>query len=170
MLPNSWSPDLHLMFQTTDSGLPSLEVYSASDESVKPFASGAEAQFSHDGKWVAYIGQGGVAGGGGIVVQAFPSRGSPIPISGSGGAQPRWSRDGRTIFYMAPDRKLMAAAFDPVHGAARQPRIVFQTRIIAPNLASFQYDVAPDGRILINSFSSTRGSPLTVITGWQHSR
>src|SRR6185369_8227544 len=42
MLPNSWSPDLHLMFQTTDSGLPSLEVYSASDESVKPFASGVK--------------------------------------------------------------------------------------------------------------------------------
>jgi len=168
MLPNSWSPDGHLIFQTTDNGLPSLELYSAVDGSVTRFAAGAEAQFSPDGKWVAYIGQGGVAGGGGIVVQPFPGRGSPIQISGPGGAQPRWSRDARTVFYMAPDRKLRAVSFDPLHGAAGQPRVVFQTRIIAPNLASFQYDVAPDGRFLINSFSSTRGSPLTLMTGWQH--
>jgi DNA-binding winged helix-turn-helix (wHTH) protein len=50
------------------------------------------------------------------------------------------------------------------------PSVVFQTRIIAPNLASFQYDVARDGRFLINSFPSSQPAPLTVITGWQRSR
>jgi len=169
MLPNHWSPDGHLVFQTTDTGLPSLEIYSASDGSVMPFASGAEAQFSPDGKWIAYIGQGGVAGGGGIVVQQFPESGPPIRISApGGGAQPRWSRDGRRIYFMAPDRKLMSATFDPVHAVTGELHVVFQTRIIAPNLASFQYDVAPDGRFLINSFPFTNSSPITVITGWQH--
>lgn len=67
---------------------------------------------------------------------------------------------------MVPDRKLMSAVFDPAHGAAGPPQVVFQTRIIAPNLTSFQYDIAPDGRFLINSFS-THASPLTVITGWR---
>ena len=169
MLPNHWSPDGHLVFQTTDTGLPSLEIYSASDGSVMPFASGAEAQFSPDGKWIAYIGQGGVAGGGGIVVQQFPESGPPIRISApGGGAQPRWSRDGRRIYFIAPDRKLMSATFDPVHAVTGELHVVFQTRIIAPNLASFQYDVAPDGRFLINSFPFTNSSPITVITGWQH--
>lgn len=168
MLPNHWSPDGHLVFQTTDSGLPSLETYLASDGSVAPFAAGAEAQFSPDGKWIAYIGQGGVAGGGGIVVLPFPGPGSPIRISGpGGGAQPRWGRDGRRIYFMGPDRKLMSATFDPVHAVAGEVKVVFQTRIIAPNLASFQYDVAPDGRFLINSFPSTNSSPLTVIIGWR---
>lgn len=165
MLPNCWSSD-HLVFLTTDTGFPSLEIYSDTDGSVSHFTSGAEAQFSPDGKWIAYIGQGGVAGGGGIVVQRFADRGAPIQISGPGGAQARWSRDGRKIFFMMPDRKLLSADFDPVHGIAGPPKVVFQTRIIAPNLASFQYDIAPDGRFLINSFPSTDASPLTVITGW----
>lgn len=168
MLPNSWSSDGHLVFQTTDTGFPSLEIYSDADGSKSHFTSGAEAQFSPDGKWIAYIDRGGVAGGGGIAVRHFPDQGLPIQIAGPGGAQARWSRDGRKIFFMMPDRKLMSAAFDPVHGIAGPPEVVFQTRIIAPNLASFQYDVAPDGRFLINSFPSTDTSPLTVITGWHH--
>jgi hypothetical protein len=70
---------------------------------------------------------------------------------------------------MAPDRKLMSVAFDP-SGTAGQPQVIFQTRIVAPNLASFQYDIAPDGRFLINSFRSSDASPLTMITGWQRAR
>jgi hypothetical protein len=71
---------------------------------------------------------------------------------------------------MMPDRKLMLVAFDPKTGSAGLSSVVFQTRIIAPNLASFQYDVAPDGRFLINSFPSSQPAPLTVITGWQCSK
>jgi DNA-binding winged helix-turn-helix (wHTH) protein/Tol biopolymer transport system component len=167
MAPSDWSPDGHLVFMTAERGLlPFLAVYSAADQSVTPFAPGAEAQFSPDGKWIAYIGQGGVAGGGGIVVQPFPGHGAHIQISDAGGAQPRWSRAGTELFYIAPDRKLMAVSFDPKKGTSSVPRIVFQTRIIVPNLVSFQYDVAPDGRFLINSFPSSNSSPLTMITGW----
>jgi DNA-binding winged helix-turn-helix (wHTH) protein/Tol biopolymer transport system component len=169
MLPNSWSPAGYLAFMTTR-GFPFLSIYSAVDGSVKPFEPGGEAQFSPDGKWIAYIGQGGVAGGGGIVVQEFPGPGRHIQISGPGGAQPRWTRDGRRLFYMMPDRKLMSVSFDPRTGSAGPSSVVFQTRIIAPNLASFQYDVARDGRLLINSFPSSDLAPLTVITGWQRSK
>jgi eukaryotic-like serine/threonine-protein kinase len=93
-------------------------------------------------------------------VQAFPALGGRIQISGGGGAQPRWSRDGRQIFYVAPDRKLMAVSFDPQKGSASAPRVLFQTRIVAPNFALFQYDVSPDGRFLINSFPS---NPLLLL-------
>jgi len=60
----------------------------------------------------------------------------------------------------------MAVSFDPRTGAASAPRVLFQTRIIAPNFAAFQYDVSPDGRFLINSFPSNYSSPLTLLTGW----
>ena len=170
MVPNCWSRNGYLVFLTSEGGLPCLGIYSARDQSTDPFGPGAEAQFSPDGRWIAYIGQGGVAGGGGIVVQRFPAAGDRMPISGFGGAQPRWSRDGRQIFYVAPDRKLMAVSFDPANGRAGRPRTVFHTRIVAPNLAGFQYDVAPDGRFLVNSLPSNGPSPLTLITRWKNNR
>jgi hypothetical protein len=67
---------------------------------------------------------------------------------------------------MAPDRKLMAVSFDPQKMSAGKPRVLFQTRIAAVEFALFQYDVAPDGRFLINSLPSNTSSPLTLLTGW----
>ena len=67
---------------------------------------------------------------------------------------------------MAPDRKLMAVSFDPQHKSAGAPRVLFQTRIIAPSFFATQYDAAADGRFLINSVPSNYSSPLTLLTGW----
>ena len=60
----------------------------------------------------------------------------------------------------------MAVSFDPRTGAAEAQRVLFQTRIVAPSFVTFQYDVSPDGRFLINSFPSNSSSPLTLLTGW----
>jgi len=141
-----------------------LKVYSPADKQVVPLAQGAEARFSPDGKWIAYIAY--IAGIGGIVVQPFPGPGGRIEISRGSGAQPTWARDGRQIFYIAPDRKLMAVSFDPRHKSAGAPRVLFQTRIIAPNFFATQYDVSADGRFLINSVPSNYSSPLALLTGW----
>jgi Tol biopolymer transport system component len=89
--------------------LPSLATYSPSDHKIEQFAApGVEGKFSPDGKWIAYS-------AGGIVVQAFPGPGAKIQLSNSG-AQPRWSHDGRQIFFIQPDRKLMAVSFDAKTG------------------------------------------------------
>jgi Tol biopolymer transport system component len=167
VMANDWSPDGHLVFMNIAKGFPHLEVYSASDRHVTQFPGwAAEGQFSPDGKWIAYLT--GLVGLGtnDIFVQPFPGPGARIQISNAGGAQPRWSRDGRQIFYIQPDRKLMAVSFDPKKGAASTPRVLFQTRIIAPAYFGFQYDVSADGRFLINSFPSNSSSPLTLLTGW----
>jgi hypothetical protein len=98
-------------------------------------------------------------------VQPFPGPGARIQISSGGGSQARWSRDGKQIFYIAPDKKLMAVSFDPQKQSVGSPRVLFQTRIVAPTFVLFQYDVSPDGRSLINSFPSDHASPLTLLTG-----
>ena len=166
MAPSDWSPDGHLVFMDFAKGRPHLAVYSASDHQVTEFsAAGAEGQFSPDGKWIAYTGTGGRSARD-IFVQPFPGSGGRIQISNAGGAQPRWSRDGRQIFYIQGDRKLMTVKFDPQTGSASAPRLLFQTRIVAPILLTFQYAVSPDGRFLINSFPSTSSAPLTVLSGW----
>jgi Tol biopolymer transport system component len=163
MIPNGWSADGHLVFMDLGSGPGPLAVYSATSREPKSFAAvgGAEAQFSPDGKWIAYQ---GIPGG--VFVQPFPGPGGRIQISSNGGAQPRWSHDGKRIFYMQADKKLMETTFDPQKGSAGAPRVLFQTRIVASNYVLFQYDVAPDGRFLINSFPSRSSSALTLVTGW----
>ena len=167
IVANDWSPDDHLVFMDFAKGFPHLGVYSASDGRVTQLEGWlAEGQFSPDGKWLAYQMQSVGIGKADIFVQPFPRPGRRIQISSAGGAQPRWSRDGRQIFYVAPDRKLMAVSFEPQKGSAGAPRVLFQTRIVAPSFAFFQYDVSPDGRFLINSFPSNSSSPLTLLTGW----
>ena len=158
VVPCGWSPDGHLVFMQFDRGFPSLAIYSDKDHNVTQFVSAdSEGQFSPDGKWIAAAG---------IFVQPFPGPGARIQISNGDDAQPRWSRDGKQIFYLQPDRKLMAVNFDSRTGAASAPRELFQTRVVAPNFNLFQYDVAPDGRFLINSLPADHSSPLTLIANW----
>jgi Tol biopolymer transport system component len=163
MIPNDRAPDGRLVFMSFENGPAGMRVYSPEDGQVTTLGSGGEAQFSPDGKWISHaIG----APRGGIFVQSFPSPGARIQISSGGGTQARWSRDGRQIFYIAPDKKLMAVSFDPKTQTASSPRTLFQTRIVGTSFVLFQYDVAPDGRFLINSFPSENSSPLTLVTNW----
>src|SRR5437879_6973968 len=90
-----------------------------------------------------------------IYVQRFPEGSGKWQISISGGVQPRWRRDGKELFYVAPDGKLIAVAVKAgINFEAGAPEALFQTRIfgLGPSaLYSQQYDVTGDGqRFLIN--------------------
>jgi serine/threonine protein kinase len=165
VIPCDWSRDGHLIYMSLEGGeFPSLAVYSPVDHKSTKFAKfGAEPQFSPDGKWVAYVRMPERV----IAVRPFSTPGPHLQISNmSGSAQPRWSRDGRKVFFVQPDRKLMVVDFNPATFAADPPQVVAQTRITTAMFGWFQYAVAPDGRFLINSFPSGASSPLTLITGW----
>jgi hypothetical protein len=60
---------------------------------------------------------------------------------------------------------MMRVGFNPSTGQATAPELLFQTRIVAPALVGFQYDVTPDGRFLINSLPAAP-APLTMLSGW----
>jgi hypothetical protein len=60
----------------------------------------------------------------------------------------------------------MVVDFVPWRKSATAPRVLFQTRIVAPNFSDTQYTVSPDGRFLVNSFPANASSPLTLMTGW----
>jgi hypothetical protein len=102
-----------------------------------------------------------------ICVQPFPGPGPQVQISSEAGGQPRWSRDGKRLFFIASDRKLMEVAIE-VRGDRVLPgvaRPLFQTRIVGWTLVLFQYDASADGtRFLINSLKP--GAPLTLVTNW----
>jgi eukaryotic-like serine/threonine-protein kinase len=101
VIATDWSPDRHLVFMDFAKGSPELAVYSDADRRVTQFAGwAAEGQFSPDGKWIASsagsIGTGAIE----LFVQPFPGPGGRIQVSNAGGAQVRWGRDGRQIFYI----------------------------------------------------------------------
>ena len=88
-----------------------------------------------------------------------------MQIASYDSSQPRWSRNGHQLFYITSDKKLMAVDFDSATAKVSASRLVSQTRIIASSFTGFQYDVAPDGRFLVNTFTSD-AAPLTLMTGW----
>jgi len=159
-IPTGRSADGGLLFCGSTRHNVSLGVYRAAIGAIASLGPGSEGQFSPDGRWLLFGGQDG------IIVRRVQEPGVRIQIAGHGGSQPRRRRDGREIFYVTGDKKLMAVQFDPATGQATAPRVMFVTRIVATALAGFQYDVAPDGRFLINTLPSST-SPLTLVTGWR---
>lgn len=148
-----------LAFMQIDQKGPTVCVWSPGQEEPLRLALGAEPQFSPEGRWVAYTGPPL-----GIGVKPFPLPGPRIQISNLPAAQPRWSVDGKQLFFVTSDRKIATASFDLRSGRAGAPHPLFQTRIVGSSFVSFQYDVTSDGRFLVNSLPSS--SPLTLLTGW----
>jgi len=163
-----WSPDGHLVYADFSHGLPHLSSYSSSDHKSTAMYPGAEPRISPDGHWLLYTfsALGGLGFRGEVFVQPFPGPGARLQVSRAGGMQGTWSKDGKQIFFIAPDKKMMAASFDAQHQTAGAPRVLFQTRIIAASFVFRQYDVAPDGRFLINSLLPGAAPPITLLSDW----
>jgi eukaryotic-like serine/threonine-protein kinase len=127
------------------------------------------ARFSPDSKWVAYISD--ETGRAEVYVQSFPASGGKWQISTGGGDQPQWRRDGKELFYLSPDRKLMAVQVktgETFENGAPVP--LFQTKVFPPvsTGARNNYVVAADGqRFLVNNVVEENAShPITVVLNW----
>jgi len=136
----------------------------------------AAGQFSPDGRWLVY--QSNESGRSEIYVRTFPESGGRWQVSTAGGTQPRWRYDGRELFYVGADGRLMAAPLTaggkgqaPEFGA---PEPLFATRlatggnIFSSGYASrAQYAVANDGRFLMNISVDDAGTlPITIVLNW----
>jgi Tol biopolymer transport system component len=128
-------------------------------------------QFSPDGHWVAY--QSNETGRFEIYVRPFPGPGQQFPISTAGGVYPRWSRDGRELYYIAPDGKMMVV---PIRATAPTfdagvPTTLFQTRKVGGGSnvigSGHQYDVTRDGHFLINVEGDSGVPPITLLMNWR---
>jgi Tol biopolymer transport system component len=127
------------------------------------------AQFSPDGKFAAYASS--ETGTWEVYVSPFPGFGSKWQVSRGGGEEPRWRGDGKELYYLAPDGKMMAADVKTIAGfEAGAPAALFQTHPRQPVSAMdfFSYDVTPDGqKFLVNTKVDTaNAAPLSVILNW----
>ena len=125
------------------------------------------ANFSPDGRYVAYSSN--ESGRFQVYVQTFPLSDRKWQVSTDGGYEPRWRTEGREIYYLSEDRKLMAVAI----GAGPSfdvPRMLFQTRV-PEGITSRRTHYVPsrDGqRFLVNTQNLDEAlSPITVVLNWQ---
>ena len=179
--PNGFSPDgRYLIYddhsaQRQDLWILPIEPSPSGERKPIPFlvtqADETFGQFSPDGKWIAYSSD--ESGRREVYVQGFAPDRVPAAavgkwqISTAGGDKPRWRRDGTELYYIAPDRKMMAV---PVKlGPPFEPGVaipLFDTRVVGFH----SYDVSPDGRFLLYTPSEAEApasSPVTIVLNWQ---
>jgi eukaryotic-like serine/threonine-protein kinase len=128
-------------------------------------------QFSPDGRWIAYSSD--ESGRPEVYVQGFAPDKVPAAavgkwqISAAGGDKPRWRADGKELFYLAPDRKMMAVPVTT--GASFEPGVAVP--LFEANVTGFfSYDVSGDGRFLLHTRSETakpEQSPIVVLLNWR---
>ena len=175
--PNHWSLDGRFLIYD-DHTAPNQDLWivpMTGDRKPIPFlvtpADETDANFSPDTRWIAYSSD--ESGQREVYVQGFVADHIPAAgigkwrISAAGGAKPRWGRDGKELYYMASDRKLMAVR-------VKFTATTFEVGDAVPLFATrtrgfFPYDVAPDGRFLLNTVTeaaTANSSPITLVLNW----
>ena len=148
--------------------------------------------FSPDGRWVAY--HSNESGRPEIYVRRFvppmipnsaagtalrpgsgqvsEAAGGQWQVSTAGGVHAVWRPDGKELYYLNPAGAMMAAPITATGETLEPgaPVVLFPTRIVSGGVDAqlgWQYDVAPDGRFLINLELDSADAPITLIQNWQ---
>jgi Tol biopolymer transport system component len=180
--PTDWSPDGRFLAynQYDPRGETRRDIWLLALQNRKPYAfrqteSGeADAQFSPDGKWVAYTLTGGRDD---IFVVPFrdptagaTDEGGRWQVSNNGGSFSRWRQDGRELFYLNPEGYLMAAEVDASGPSFDVKAVRRLFRVFARPLTinqGFPYDVSPDGQTFIVNMTTPQVSrPIVLVANW----
>jgi hypothetical protein len=105
-----------------------------------------------------------------VYVQTFPPGGGKWQISTGGGTIPVWSRDGKEIYYLAPDNFLMAVRVESEpEFRAHPPTRLFQTPPQLGAASARHYDPSPDGRkfIVAGAEPAATAESIVVVVNWE---
>jgi hypothetical protein len=177
-VPKSWSPDgRFILYAQINPGTGADLLGISVEPNAKPFVvaqtPGTEdqGQFSPDGHWVAYTSN--ESGLSEIYVVPFPpsSTGGKWLVSRGGGVQPRWRRNGKQMFYISPDSRMMVVQVSTqTVFQSGTPQPLFQTDMVDTGIRTgpISWDLTPDGnRFLIISDTPGDVSSLTVALNWK---
>jgi WD40 repeat protein len=173
----SFSPDGQLLLYENSDPKTQYDLWVVplvGDRKPRPFlrteASEVHAGFSPNGRWVAYTSD--TSGRSEVYVRTFPSGEGPWQVSSAGGDQAQWRRDGSELYYLSPDRRLMAVAVNGEGAAfkAAPPKALFRARVRAPGIVAVRNDyvVSADGqRFLVNKLvEDPAKATITVVVNW----
>jgi Tol biopolymer transport system component len=168
--PWDWSPDgKSILFRKQNE----LWLLSWPDRVAKPLMQAnwtvRNAQFSPDGRWIAYSSN--ETGSLEIYVSPFPNISGKWQVSNAGGQEPHWRHDGKELFYVSPDGKMMEVAVTAgTNFKAGTPVVLFQTHRRQPVSSQdhFSYDVSADGQkfLIITKMEEANAAPLSVLLNW----
>jgi hypothetical protein len=134
-----------------------------------PAAIAGSAQFAADGRWVAYVSD--ESGANEVYVRRFPIDDAHWRISTEGGIEPRWRRDMRELFYLAPSGDLMTVPLKMDSAPhAGSPAVLFRTPFgdLTNITGRNHYDVTADGERFLATVprGGAASSPITVVLNW----
>jgi eukaryotic-like serine/threonine-protein kinase len=170
---NDWSAHAQAIIYTRHDPASKLDLWHVplAGGAARPLLNGAfneaQARISPDGRWLAYVADG--TGTQEVYVRRYPELDAPRQVSTGGGGQPQWRADQRELFYLSPDRSLMAASVIDARGVSfGAPRRLFRTSIAeGPAAARDSYAAMPDGRsFLIDARRDSSTEPITVMLDW----
>jgi Tol biopolymer transport system component len=127
------------------------------------------AQFSPDGKWMAYSSDESVQFE--VYLQSVPTTGAKHQVSNGGGTHPRWRRDGKELYYISADSKLMAVPVSLGAGTVDvgTPQKLFEQSFPWNNSRSFGYAPSADGQkflMLLAPEGAAATPPVTIWINW----
>ena len=172
--PSSWSPDAKELLVTV--GAPNrVAVLTLGNNAAQPKeiiapngAPAAAGRFSPDGKWIVYVSA--ESGVNQVYVAPYPGPGGKRQISATGALQPRWSRDGKEVFFLSLGGDLMSTQVSVRNGALDVGETQRLFGGVPTSGAGMPYDVSADGKRFIVIRSATTAAtaqpPLTLIENW----
>ena len=178
-VPKSWSPDgRYLIYAQIHAGT-GADLFALPMDQPDPHpmvlaqtpATEDQGQFSPDGHWVAYTSN--ESGQSEIYVIPFPPAGDGARwiVSKGGGVMPRWRRDGKELFYVSPDWKMMAVDVSTKPSfQSGTPHVLFDTEMVDTGIRTgpMSWDISADGRrFLIISENSSGASSVNLILNWR---
>jgi serine/threonine protein kinase len=171
--PTDWSRDGRYILFTTRGGNTRSDIWAYDFErrAAAPVVTSAfnegTATFSPDGKWLAFASD--ASQDLQVYVRSIGDAGTQVQVSTHGGAQPQWRRDGKELYYVAPDNTIMAVAINAgaamIHAGTPQP--LFAANINQAATLRNQYAPSADGqRFLILSLVNRNLLPIVVVSNW----
>ncbi|HEV8365333.1 MAG TPA: protein kinase [Gemmatimonadaceae bacterium] len=162
--PTDWTRDGYIVYTEVPLDEDRDIMVVKADGSAPPFPyldtpfSEKSADVSPDGRWIAY--DSNASGRFEVFVNTFPKRStSPIIVSKAGGRNPRWSADGRELFYWE-NKQLISVRLE-LNGRAhpKSYSTILETNYAAADHAN--YDVHPDGSRFV--IVQGRGRPQRIV-------
>ena len=154
--PLDWSADGRVILLAQGGRLWTVGADGSALKAILDSSSGV-ARISPDGRWLAYISTG--SGLTDVYVRPFAASGSATRVSGAGGTEPQWRRDGRELFYITGDGTLMAVPVT-ADGVVGRPVPLFP--------AANGYQAAGDGqRFLVPRRVASAGAAITIVLNSQ---